>query len=429
VLDGARFRDTSKSWAQLKAEAIADGHTGYSDGYDTCMKKATDALKAKLTERLLNDGSNLIIPDTCSNAKSVIKKANMLRTAGYTLDVLVVVAPKTVCVRRGTSREQFEGKKYSCKNWKKSMESVEVVINHMRDENLSEAEFVIVDSGGDNGKDRPPTVVLNLGAKRRIKGQVLADGQLIRFTALMPSRSSAQAVAKITRNSAHDAHVRAKAMIHDTNHQRSAREQRMIAVHSAITIQSLFRQILAKRAINVKVQAVVTLQGGQASSSAGGNIEQGKGHAQKRLAQELDRLTSEPPEGCHVMPGEAGTWPVVWHVFILGPEQTPYADAVFKLDVVFSANYPFEPPTLTFKTAIYHCNVAENGRVCCEQLREKWCPSLSLEVVLIGIVSLLKSPHPELEEVERKSVATEFLSRRDEHDRKALECTKASQYI
>jgi hypothetical protein len=184
VLDGARFRDTSRVWTRLKAEAIADGHTGYANGYDTCMKKATDSLKAKLTERLLNDGSNLIIPDTCSNAKSVIKKANMLRDAGYTLDVLVVVAPKNVCIGRGTSREQFEGKKYSCKNWQKSMEMVELVINDMRDNSLSNAEFVVVDSGGDNGKDRPPTVVLKLEGTTRIKAQVMAGGQLIRFTAV-----------------------------------------------------------------------------------------------------------------------------------------------------------------------------------------------------------------------------------------------------
>jgi hypothetical protein len=215
VLDGARFRDISKSWTKLKKEAVDEGFTGYQDGYDTCMKKATDALKLKLTTRLLNDGANLIIPDTCSNPSSVVKKCAMLTEAGYTLDVLVVIAPKSVCMQRGTAREQHEGKKYSSKNWQKSMESVEVVINYLRDHG-STSEMYVVDSGGmaespKNGEGEPedsaevqgtspvhvadatnaiehvrPRLVLTLKGGERIHGQVQDSRETVTYIALPP---------------------------------------------------------------------------------------------------------------------------------------------------------------------------------------------------------------------------------------------------
>jgi ubiquitin-conjugating enzyme E2 D/E len=116
-------------------------------------------------------------------------------------------------------------------------------------------------------------------------------------------------------------------------------------------------------------------------------------------------------------------WPVVWRVLILGPEQTPYEGGLFTLDLSFPETYPFRPPTATFKTPIYHCNVGEDGGVCHELLKDKWSPAMSVEAILIGVVSLLKSPHPEAASARRPAVADEYLKQRVEHDRKAKECT------
>jgi hypothetical protein len=222
VLDGARFRDVSKSWTRLKKAAIDEGFTGYTDGYDTCMKKATDALKLKLTTRLLNEGANLIMPDTCSSPKSVIKKCAMLAEAGYTLDVLVVIAPKSVCIARGTAREQFEGKKYSSKNWQKSMESVAEVINYLR-VNGTTADMYVVDSSGvveaqkeeaearKAGREAAgnsaatsqvtgtsvhvrPQLILTLKGNERIEGRVLNNGEAVTYFALPLEEEEAQKV-------------------------------------------------------------------------------------------------------------------------------------------------------------------------------------------------------------------------------------------
>jgi len=48
-----------------------------------------------------------------------------------------------------------------------------------------------------------------------------------------------------------------------------------------------------------------------------------------------------------------------------GPEETPYADGVFTLDMKFPSEYPFKPPTVKFKTPIFHPNVkTDTGEIC-----------------------------------------------------------------
>jgi ubiquitin-conjugating enzyme E2 D/E len=118
-------------------------------------------------------------------------------------------------------------------------------------------------------------------------------------------------------------------------------------------------------------------------------------------------------------------WPR-WQVLLVGPEHTPYAGGVFKLEITFPREYPFRPPELVFKTPIYHCNVGVNGHICNDILRDKWSPAMSIDAILIGIISMLKHPHLEMAGVERRGLAAEFAKNRAEYDRKALECTKAT---
>ena len=50
-----------------------------------------------------------------------------------------------------------------------------------------------------------------------------------------------------------------------------------------------------------------------------------------------------------------------WEASIQGPPGTPYEGGTFILDFIFPARYPFEPPKVTFRTKIYHCNISSDG--------------------------------------------------------------------
>ena len=78
----------------------------------------------------------------------------------------------------------------------------------------------------------------------------------------------------------------------------------------------------------------------------------------------------------------------------MGPDNTPYAGGVFKIIIQLGPAYPLFPPTIHFKTKIYHANINLNGVLCLDILKEKWNPILSISKVLLSIVSLLDDPNP-----------------------------------
>ncbi|AAF79390.1 F15O4.3 [Arabidopsis thaliana] len=102
---------------------------------------------------------------------------------------------------------------------------------------------------------------------------------------------------------------------------------------------------------------------------------------------------------------------------IQGPNGTPYASGIFRLDIEFPEDYPFKPPKVnfvvynintfydlffnsTFKTPIYHSNIKSSGSICIDILKDKWTPSLTVEKlinkshVLLSITVLLADPNP-----------------------------------
>lgn len=59
-----------------------------------------------------------------------------------------------------------------------------------------------------------------------------------------------------------------------------------------------------------------------------------------------------------------------WTGTIMGAEGSPYAGGVYYLQMNFSEKYPYEPPKVTFKTKIYHCNIDNsNGAICLDVLK------------------------------------------------------------
>jgi ubiquitin-conjugating enzyme E2 D len=84
-----------------------------------------------------------------------------------------------------------------------------------------------------------------------------------------------------------------------------------------------------------------------------------------------------------------------WRATIRGPDDTPYAGGVFKLQIVLPPDYPFKPPNIKFSTKIYHCNISKTGGICLDILKDNWSPALTIEKVLLSLITLLECPNPD----------------------------------
>ena len=83
-------------------------------------------------------------------------------------------------------------------------------------------------------------------------------------------------------------------------------------------------------------------------------------------------------------------------ICITGPDGTPYSQGLWYLRLDIPLEYPQSPPTATFKTRIFHPNVAEEtGAVCLETLKRDWDPKLTLKDILVTISCLLIQPNPD----------------------------------
>ena len=83
-----------------------------------------------------------------------------------------------------------------------------------------------------------------------------------------------------------------------------------------------------------------------------------------------------------------------WLIIMNGPKDSPYESGIFKLSVELPINYPFSPPLINFITKIYHCNINNSGGICLDILKDKWSPALTINKVIISIISLLNDPNP-----------------------------------
>ncbi|OIR58252.1 MAG: ubiquitin-conjugating enzyme E2 [Amphiamblys sp. WSBS2006] len=82
-----------------------------------------------------------------------------------------------------------------------------------------------------------------------------------------------------------------------------------------------------------------------------------------------------------------------WKATMKGPEGTPFEGGIFVLDVALLNDYPFRPPTIKFRSEMFHPNIYGDGRISLDILEEEWSPSLSVLPTLLCIQAILNDPN------------------------------------
>ena len=113
----------------------------------------------------------------------------------------------------------------------------------------------------------------------------------------------------------------------------------------------------------------------------------------KRINNEMNDLKNNPILNCSAGPVNENDL-TIWQATIFGPEDTPYHGGVFNLNIQFTNEYPFKPPSIYFTTPIYHCNINRSGGICLDILKDNWSPALNIGNLLLSICSLLAEPNP-----------------------------------
>lgn len=113
----------------------------------------------------------------------------------------------------------------------------------------------------------------------------------------------------------------------------------------------------------------------------------------RRITKETQRLMADPVPGISAIPDDNNAR--YFHVIIAGPEGSPFAGGVFKLELFLPEEYPMAAPKVRFMTKIYHPNIDKLGRICLDILKDKWSPALQIRTVLLSIQALLSAPNPD----------------------------------
>ncbi|KAJ6652619.1 hypothetical protein lerEdw1_011271 [Lerista edwardsae] len=143
--------------------------------------------------------------------------------------------------------------------------------------------------------------------------------------------------------------------------------------------------------------------------------------ASRRVAKELDEIRRSGFRCFRNL--EADETSVLLWKGLLVPDEPPYNEGAFWIEIRFPCEYPLKPPKVIFKTKIYHPNVDEKGRVCLPIIsNENWKPATKISHVIQALIMLVNKPEPAYplradlaEEFDKDK--KRFLSKAEDHTR------------
>lgn len=141
--------------------------------------------------------------------------------------------------------------------------------------------------------------------------------------------------------------------------------------------------------------------------------------ANRRIMKEFQDITSTPPPGCAIKLTKDDDMNL-WDVIMDGPSESVYSGGKFHIQITLPKEYPFKPPTLSFRTKIYHPNVSndERGAMCLGMLKsDEWKPPNKIADVLKLVRAVLAAPQPD--DAVETGVAEEFKNNPAEFEKMA----------
>ena len=132
---------------------------------------------------------------------------------------------------------------------------------------------------------------------------------------------------------------------------------------------------------------------GQNAKSTNNNADLYSKSTLQRVHEELSDLQRAPLSNCHVEPTPGDIYH--WTIKIHGPQDSPYEDGIFNVDLKFPPDYPAAPPRVVMLTPIYHCNIDERGLISLDLLRGDWSSESNASIAIQSVISLLVICNPD----------------------------------
>lgn len=120
--------------------------------------------------------------------------------------------------------------------------------------------------------------------------------------------------------------------------------------------------------------------------------------ALRRLIKEYSEL--EDNENYKAEPVDGNNF--LWRATLFGPAQSKIEGKEFDLELQFPNEYPYKPPNVRFLTPISNQHVSKEGAICLDILDTAWSPALTIDRVLLSILSVLTDSHVFRERLRRR---------------------------